>query len=57
MLDTHLVELQNIYTETSRREMTYLNGEIGAPGEIRTPDQVVRSHLLYPAELRVRYGA
>ena len=26
----------------------------GAPGEIRTPDQVVRSHLLYPAELRVR---
>ena len=26
---------------------------IGAPGEIRTPDQVVRSHLLYPAELRV----
>lgn len=28
----------------------------GAPGEIRTPDQVVRSHLLYPAELRVRGG-
>ena len=28
----------------------------GAPGEIRTPDQVVRSHLLYPAELRVRAG-
>lgn len=26
----------------------------GAPGEIRTPDQVVRSHLLYPAELRMR---
>ena len=25
----------------------------GAPGGIRTPDQVVRSHLLYPAELRV----
>ena len=25
----------------------------GTPGEIRTPDQVVRSHLLYPAELRV----
>lgn len=24
----------------------------GAPGGIRTPDQVVRSHLLYPAELR-----
>lgn len=29
---------------------------IGAPGGIRTPDQVVRSHLLYPAELRVREG-
>ena len=28
--------------------------ENGAPGGIRTPDQVVRSHLLYPAELRVR---
>ena len=24
----------------------------GAPGEIRTPDLVVRSHTLYPAELR-----
>ena len=26
----------------------------GASGGIRTPDQVVRSHLLYPAELRMR---
>ena len=26
--------------------------KIGAPGEIRTPDQLVRSQLLYPAELR-----
>ena len=26
----------------------------GAPGEIRTPDQLVRSQLLYPAELRAR---
>ncbi len=25
---------------------------IGAPGEIRTPDQLVRSQLLYPTELR-----
>ncbi len=25
---------------------------VGAPGEIRTPDQLVRSQLLYPAELR-----
>ena len=26
----------------------------GAPGEIRTPDQLVRSQLLYPTELRAR---
>ena len=26
--------------------------KFGAPGEIRTPDQPVRSRLLYPAELR-----
>ena len=26
--------------------------EFGTPGEIRTPDQLVRSQLLYPAELR-----
>ena len=25
---------------------------IGAPGEIRTPDTLVRSQVLYPAELR-----
>ena len=28
--------------------------EYGAPGEIRTPDLVVRSHALYPTELRAR---
>ena len=28
----------------------------GAPGEIRTPDQLVRSQVLYPAELRARIG-
>jgi hypothetical protein len=27
-------------------------GEDGAPGAIRTPDLLVRSQLLYPAELR-----
>ena len=27
----------------------------GAPGEIRTPDLVVRSHTLYPTELRAQY--
>jgi hypothetical protein len=29
---------------------------IGTPGEIRTPDQLVRSQLLYPAELRAHDG-
>ena len=28
--------------------------EFGAPREIRTPDQLVRSQLLYPAELWAR---
>src|ERR1700735_2653438 len=28
--------------------------ENGAPGEIRTPDPLVRSQMLYPAELRAR---
>ncbi len=27
----------------------------GAPGEIRTPDHLVRSQVLYPAELRAHY--
>lgn len=30
--------------------------KIGAPGGIRTPDQSVRSRLLYPAELRAHYA-
>ena len=45
-----LLRLKPIYLLVS----IYLNG---APGGIRTPDQVVRSHLLYPAELRVQYVA
>ena len=28
----------------------------GAPGEIRTPDHLVRSQVLYPTELRAREG-
>jgi hypothetical protein len=27
----------------------------GAPGEIRTPDLMVRSHALYPTELRAQH--
>jgi hypothetical protein len=29
--------------------------ENGAPGEIRTPDLMVRSHALYPTELRAQF--
>ena len=32
------------------------NPKNGAPGEIRTPDPLVRSQMLYPAELRARAG-
>jgi len=31
-----------------------MNEKSGAPGEIRTPDPLVRSQMLYPAELRAR---
>ncbi len=30
-------------------------GDSGAGGGIRTPDQLVRSQLLYPAELRAQF--
>ena len=36
--------LTDIHKSTRRK--------IGAPGEIRTPDHLVRSQVLYPAELR-----
>ena len=28
----------------------------GAPGAIRTPDPLIRSQILYPAELRARFN-
>ena len=34
------------------KSLKWLALEDGTPGEIRTPDQLVRSQLLYPAELR-----
>jgi hypothetical protein len=34
--------------------MVLKSAEIGAPGEIRTPDLLVRSQALYPTELRAR---
>ena len=47
-------------TETNRREMNKQEDDLyqlnGAPGEIRTPDHLVRSQILYPAELRAHRG-
>ena len=35
-----------------------LSGEVdGGPRRIRTPDPLIRSQVLYPAELSVRYRA
>ncbi len=33
-----------------------INNANGAPGEIRTPDPLVRSQVLYPTELRARFA-
>jgi hypothetical protein len=38
-----------LVARSGNREFKY-----GAPGEIRTPDPLVRSQVLYPAELRAR---
>ena len=34
-------------------EMLFKNERNGAPGKIRTPDPLIRSQVLYPAELPV----
>ena len=34
--------------------LLYKSKRNGAPGKIRTPDPLIRSQVLYPAELRVR---
>jgi hypothetical protein len=46
----HEVDAIDVMSRTAKESL------IGAPGEIRTPDQLVRSQLLYPAELRARVG-
>ncbi len=35
-----------------RENLTKNQARYGAPGEIRTPDPLVRSQVLYPTELR-----
>ena len=42
-------DLKNYAKDSHPKLKTMLNG---APGEIRTPDRLVRSQVLYPAELR-----
>ena len=42
-----------IRSEDERGKLTACKN--GAPGEIRTPDHLVRSQVLYPAELRAHY--
>ena len=44
------IELKNKY----KKEVTWTSFSFGTPGEIRTPDLLVRSQALYPAELRVQ---
>jgi hypothetical protein len=42
-------------SRSGRRRYVALAAERGgAPGEIRTPDHLVRSQVLYPTELRAR---
>jgi hypothetical protein len=48
---TGVLALQMLKQKTPALRRGFL---FGAPGETRTPDQVVRSHLLYPTELRVQ---
>src|SRR5580658_10329789 len=38
--------------QTTRPKERFKRGRNGAPGEIRTPDLLVRSQTLYPTELR-----
>jgi hypothetical protein len=40
----------------SAQQFVFTN-ENGAPGEIRTPDPLVRSQVLYPTELRALWQA
>src|ERR1035438_8801533 len=41
-------------TERKHQKRLREKGKYGAPGEIRTPDLMLRRHPLYPAELRAR---
>ncbi len=40
---------------STRDSMAKTNKNCGAPGGSRTPNLMIRSHILYPIELRVPY--
>ena len=50
-----------LHKDVQQNSATYESGidleESGAPGEIRTPDPLVRSQILYPTELRAHMMA
>jgi hypothetical protein len=41
-------------SDYKRREPQWPHAAVHAPGEIRTPDLLIRSQTLYPAELRAQ---
>ena len=45
---------RNAQSAAGTRRKTLKSNGYGEPGRIRTCDLMIRSHLLYPAELRVR---
>jgi hypothetical protein len=51
---TESADLQSAPFGRSGTPPDYLFPLIGAPGEIRTPDPLVRSQILYPTELRAQ---
>ncbi len=40
---------------STRTSMAKTNKKFGTPGGSRTPSLMIRSHILYPIELRVLY--
>ena len=45
--------MQKIGKKNHQNFKILMTFQYGAPGEIRTPDPLVRSQVLYPTELRV----
>ena len=48
-------ELKEITREGEHPQVAEERRNSGAPGEIRTPDLLLRRQSLYPAELRARF--